>query len=220
VPGASQVSIRIPRSLLLLPVAALAGYLLFAALGGHGASEMPTASSPVVTAASATAHVHAEPGSASDDAAQPDGIRVAKTHYSRFDAPSDSAGAAGALDAPATAERAAQPVAALQQQKQQNRQALLRAARAQVRVALYYTQTCPYCRAARAYLVAQGIRSEEHDIESDPNARARQRVLNPQGGVPTLEIDDQVVVGFNAAHLGEALDRAALARLDRGADLQ
>jgi len=39
--------------------------------------------------------------------------------------------------------------------------------------------------------------------------RRRQWSLNPKGGVPTIDIDGEVLIGFGAEHMQEALRRAA-----------
>jgi glutaredoxin 3 len=91
----------------------------------------------------------------------------------------------------------------------------LQAARELVQVTVYYTQGCRYCTAARRFLTQKGIRFESHDIEADPSARSRQRALNPGGTVPTLDVDGEVLVGFNARHITSAIDRAARRRIER-----
>ena len=91
----------------------------------------------------------------------------------------------------------------------------LAGAREQVEVVVYYAPWCGYCTKARAYLAQRGIRSVEHDVDSDPTASGRHRRLNPRGSVPTIEIDGQVLVGFDARGIERAIDRAARARLAR-----
>ena len=86
-------------------------------------------------------------------------------------------------------------------------------AREQVEVVVYYAQWCGYCTKARAYLAQRGIRSVEHDVDSDTRASERHRRLNPRGSVPTIEIDGQVLVGFSARSIERALDLAARGRL-------
>lgn len=87
--------------------------------------------------------------------------------------------------------------------------------RERVEVVVYSTAWCPACRSLRDYLTKRGIRATEYDIERNRSARARQRELNPRGGVPTMEIDGQVLVGFSPRGIEAALDRAARARLQR-----
>lgn len=87
--------------------------------------------------------------------------------------------------------------------------------RERVDVTVYSTAWCPACRSLRDYLARRGIRATEYDIERNRSARARQRELNPRGGVPTVEIDGQVLVGFSPRSIEAALDRAARARQQR-----
>jgi glutaredoxin len=87
--------------------------------------------------------------------------------------------------------------------------------RDQVEVVVYYAPWCGYCTKARAYLAQRGIRNVEHDVDADTSASARHRRLNPRGSVPTIEIDGQVLVGFDAGGIERAIERAARARLSR-----
>jgi len=100
-------------------------------------------------------------------------------------------------------------------EKREMAQLELARAREQVEVVVYYAQWCGYCTKARAYLAQRGIRSVEHDVDSDASASGRHRRLNPRGSVPTIAIDGQVLVGFDARGIERALDRAARARLQR-----
>jgi glutaredoxin 3 len=89
-------------------------------------------------------------------------------------------------------------------------------ARGRVKVNVYYTERCQHCLEAHGYLVAHGIQAKEHDIDKDPRARARHRKLNPKGALPTIEVDGQVLPGFDAQRLERSLDRAARTRIKRG----
>ncbi len=63
---------------------------------------------------------------------------------------------------------------------------------------LFFTTTwCPVCRTAREALSASGVRYDERDVESDPEARRRQLELAPSGGVPVLAFEDEVLLGFS-----------------------
>jgi hypothetical protein len=46
------------------------------------------------------------------------------------------------------------------------------------------------------------------DVEHDPAAGARLRQLNPRGSVPTIEIEDEVLIGFSAEAIDSAVARA------------
>ena len=91
----------------------------------------------------------------------------------------------------------------------------LDAARSGVKVTIYYTERCTRCAEARAFLRAQGIRAVERDIDKDARARARHRALSRKGGLPTLEIDGKVLMGFQEERVSKAIDKAANARLAR-----
>lgn len=89
----------------------------------------------------------------------------------------------------------------------------LDAARRSVKVILYTTERCTRCTEARSYLVAQGIYPTERDIDKDARARARHRALTRKGGLPALEVDGKVLVGFQPERLDKAIQRAVTARL-------
>jgi len=114
---------------------------------------------------------------------------------------------------PGTTDKAQGPADAAERKEAAQRE--LARAREQVEVVVYYAQWCGYCTKARAYLAQRGIRSVEHDVDVDTRASGQHRRLNPRGSVPTIEIDGQVLVGFDARGIERALDRAARARLSR-----
>lgn len=72
-------------------------------------------------------------------------------------------------------------------------------------VALYTTPTCPYCHQARAFLSARGVRFTEHDVSADRAAADEMIKRSGQMGVPVITVGDQVVVGFDRAHLERLL---------------
>ena len=53
----------------------------------------------------------------------------------------------------------------------------------------------------------------EHDVERSSEARASQRRLNPAGGVPTIDINGRVLVGFSEQSAAQAIVRSAERRL-------
>ncbi|MCX5715857.1 MAG: glutaredoxin family protein [Candidatus Omnitrophica bacterium] len=72
-------------------------------------------------------------------------------------------------------------------------------------VKVYSTPTCPYCRMAKDFLKQNNI--EFVDIDVSANEQAAQEMINKSGqmGVPQLEIDGQVIVGFDKAAIKQAL---------------
>jgi len=71
-------------------------------------------------------------------------------------------------------------------------------------VVLYATEWCGYCRAARRFLQENNIRYVEHDIEKSPDAHRRYRELGGSG-VPLLEVNGEVIRGFNPNAIKAAL---------------
>ena len=72
-------------------------------------------------------------------------------------------------------------------------------------VTVYSTPTCPYCRQVKDYLTQKGIEFTEHNVASDLEARNSMVQKSGQLGVPVVEVDGQIVIGFNRAKLDEML---------------
>ena len=86
-------------------------------------------------------------------------------------------------------------------------------ARRQVGITMYSTTWCGVCTRARAYFNREGIAFVEHDIDANAAARGEYLRLNPRRSVPTIKIDDEVVVGFSPGAVQAAIDRAAKKRV-------
>jgi glutaredoxin len=78
-----------------------------------------------------------------------------------------------------------------------------------VRITMYSTRWCGVCTRARTYMQQNGIPFSDFDVEHDAAAGARLRQLNPRGSVPTIAIEDEVLIGFSADALKSAIDRSA-----------
>ena len=74
----------------------------------------------------------------------------------------------------------------------------------QPEVVLYSTAWCGYCRKAREFFAANGIRYIEYDIEKNSLAFSEYRRLGGKG-VPLITVGDDVVKGYNEAALRELL---------------
>ena len=72
-------------------------------------------------------------------------------------------------------------------------------------VKVYSTTTCPYCTRAKDYLKASNIEFENIDVSSD-QAKAQEMInISGQMGVPVLDIDGEVIVGFDQSKIRTAL---------------
>ncbi len=117
-------------------------------------------------------------------------------------APSDPQPPTAPAAPAATAPAAAPTVAALTDSD-------VRAQRSLVSITIYTTTWCGYCKAAKAWMNKEHLSFFERDIEHDPEAKQRMHVLNPRGGVPTINVDGQVLIGFDADELNRAIDASA-----------
>jgi glutathione S-transferase len=59
------------------------------------------------------------------------------------------------------------------------------------------------------------LRFVEHDVERSAAAERRLRQLNPNGSVPTIEVDGRVLVGFGEQSMGRAIADAVERRIER-----
>jgi glutaredoxin len=72
-------------------------------------------------------------------------------------------------------------------------------------VELYITSWCPACQKARAYLQRRGIPFKAYDVEKDPGAARRKKMIDPREGVPLAVINGQKILGFSAGAYQRAL---------------
>lgn len=91
----------------------------------------------------------------------------------------------------------------------------LQAAMRAVRITVYSTTWCPHCTRARNWLRANGIAHTELDVEASAAARRERDRINPRGGVPTVDIDGEVLTGFGEANWSRAIARATQRRLEQ-----
>ena len=74
------------------------------------------------------------------------------------------------------------------------------------KVTVYSTSTCPFCIRAKQVLKDNQIQFE--DIDVSENEEKAQEMIKKSGqmGVPVLEIDAKIIVGFDKDKIKEALD--------------
>lgn len=77
-------------------------------------------------------------------------------------------------------------------------------------ITIYSTPTCVYCKMAKQFLRQRNIPFDEKDVASDMKAREEMVKKSGQLGVPVIDVDGKVVVGFDPDTLGE------LAGISRG----
>lgn len=72
-------------------------------------------------------------------------------------------------------------------------------------VTVYSTPTCPFCHKTKDYLKEKGVEFEDVNVAED-QARAEEMVKKSgQMGVPVLDINGTIIVGFDQPKIDEAL---------------
>lgn len=73
-------------------------------------------------------------------------------------------------------------------------------------VKVYSTPTCPYCVTLKLWLKEKNIEFEEIDIAEDEKARDDMVERSGQIGVPVVDIDGQIVIGFDRDKISKILN--------------
>ena len=70
---------------------------------------------------------------------------------------------------------------------------------------IYTTPTCTYCKMAKEFFEKNNISYEEKDVWQDEKARDEMIAKSNQLGVPVIDIEGDIVIGFNQNKLSELL---------------
>ena len=73
------------------------------------------------------------------------------------------------------------------------------------KIIIYTTPTCVYCKMTKAFFKENNVAYEERDVSTDTKAQEEMIAKSNQLGVPVIDIDGQVTVGFDKAKLSELL---------------
>ena len=74
------------------------------------------------------------------------------------------------------------------------------------KVIIYSTPTCPYCIKTKQFLKDNNINFEDVDVSS--NQTKAQEMIDKSGqmGVPVLDIEGEIIVGFDKEKITKALE--------------
>lgn len=72
-------------------------------------------------------------------------------------------------------------------------------------VTIYTTPTCGYCHMAKQYLSENQIPFEEKNVSLDHTAAEEMIRKSNQMGVPVIDVDGQIIVGFDQSRLAQLL---------------
>lgn len=74
-----------------------------------------------------------------------------------------------------------------------------------MKVKIYSTPTCPYCVMAKEFFKEKGIEFEDIDVSKNQEAGKEMVEKSGQMGVPVIEIDGKIIVGFNKPEIEKVL---------------
>ena len=74
------------------------------------------------------------------------------------------------------------------------------------KIKIYTTPICPFCHLAKEYLKKRGFEFEEIDVSKDEKSAQEMIEKSKQMGVPVIEINGKIVVGFDRKKIDELLD--------------
>ena len=74
-------------------------------------------------------------------------------------------------------------------------------------IKVYTTDSCPWCDKVKNYLKSQNLEYTELNVQDDMEAREEMIKKSRQMGVPVLDIDDNIIIGFDKPAILKALGR-------------
>lgn len=79
-------------------------------------------------------------------------------------------------------------------------------------ITVYSTPTCPYCKLVKEYLREKGYEFTEIDVSANHEAATKMVKISGQMGVPVIDVDGKVIVGWNKSALEEILTSSKQAK--------
>lgn len=72
-------------------------------------------------------------------------------------------------------------------------------------ITIYSTPVCVYCKMAKQFFKENNLEYTEHNVQEDMQAQQEMIAKSHQLGVPVIDIDGEIFVGFDKKGLSEAL---------------
>ena len=76
-----------------------------------------------------------------------------------------------------------------------------------MKVVIYSTPSCPYCTMAKEYFKSKKIKYTEYDVSSDEKKAHEMIEKSDQMGVPVIDIDGKIIIGFAKPKIEAALEK-------------
>lgn len=75
-------------------------------------------------------------------------------------------------------------------------------------ITLYSTPSCTYCKKAKSWFQENRIKFQEYDVSRDQRRADEMVRKSGQMGVPVIDVNGRIIVGFNQPEIERALRRA------------
>jgi len=72
-------------------------------------------------------------------------------------------------------------------------------------IKIYTTPTCAYCKMAKEYFKSKGFEYEEYNVATDIPRQKEMIEKTGQFGVPVIDINGKIVIGFDRTKVNEYL---------------
>ena len=72
-------------------------------------------------------------------------------------------------------------------------------------ISMYTTPTCTYCNKAKDFFRKNNIRFTEYNVARDQRRADEMMRKTGQMGVPVIDINGKIIIGFNQAEVEKAL---------------
>lgn len=72
-------------------------------------------------------------------------------------------------------------------------------------IKIYSTPTCVYCNTLKEYLTSKNIAFVDIDVSENQEELNKMVEISGQMGVPVVDIDGNIIIGFNKAKIDELL---------------
>ena len=72
-------------------------------------------------------------------------------------------------------------------------------------ITVYSTTWCGFCHAAKQYFDKLGVKYKDVDVERDQQAAIEMVQKSGQMGVPVIDIDGTLIIGFNKPQIDQLL---------------
>jgi len=73
-------------------------------------------------------------------------------------------------------------------------------------VIIYSTPTCPWCTKVKDYLSSKNVAFEDYDVSKNQEKAVEMVQKSGQRGVPVLDINGQIIVGFDKTGIDKLLN--------------